>query len=174
MIEDDYMKPGPVKVLCAGGVFTNEADERIIAKYAEPRVAPDPVRRVNIKPAFTPTALMRSRGKRPVGRPRTRPAKQPGRGQAWNKIQEVSAERIIELQREGLTADQIGEKLGCTRFTVYSRLRVARRLSPEAAKTDEMLRTCACGNRKWACRATCSYCADTFAQDTHRNIAQTA
>ena len=96
-----------------------------------------------------------------VGRPRTRPVKAKphlGKGHAWSRLESVTVERILELQAEGLTAGQIGERLGCTQDTIFGRLRKLRRSSPEASRMDESLRTCSCGRRKWPTKPRCWYC----------------
>lgn len=95
------------------------------------------------------------------GRPRIHPPKPKphvGEGKAWNRMPEVSVEKILELQAKGMTADQIGAELGCTRFTVYGRLRANRRSSPEAARQDAAIRTCQCGRNKWPGKQYCGVC----------------
>jgi uncharacterized protein (DUF433 family) len=97
-----------------------------------------------------------------VGRPRIHPVKpQPykGKGYAWNRMEEVTVERILELQAQGLTGDQIGERFNCTRHTVYGRLRKWRREHPEVAAQHNASRTCECGRSKWASRLVCNFCA---------------
>jgi len=98
---------------------------------------------------------------RAVGRPRTRPVKakpHQGRGLAWNRNELLTIEKIRELQAEGLTAAQIGERCECTAAAVYFRLRIERRSTPEAAAIDKADRTCGCGGRKLPTRERCIYC----------------
>jgi len=77
---------------------------------------------------------------------------------SWNKMAHVTAERIMELQQTGMAASAIAQRLGCTRDTVYDRLRVFRRSSPEASRADDALRTCGCGRRKRPTNAACTWC----------------
>lgn len=160
MIEDDFMRPSPVRVLCQDGQFTPDAPEDLIAKYgapapivthAEPRVPP---------PVELPPAGKWWAPKRSVGRPRTKPAPDPAaaRGRDWKRMDHVTAERILELQARGLTIEQIGLELGCTRYTIHARLHNARVIAEHASKVDAALRTCACGRPKWAARKRCARC----------------
>lgn len=168
MIDDDSCKPSPVRVLCADGVFAPDAPPEVREKYAGLRDLKISPKR-ELAPFYGPPAKItpgRATGirdgsrSRPIGRPRTRPVRIPTgkpRG-AWNRKDDCTVERILELQREGLTADQIGERLGCKRHTVYGRLRNAARSSGTEAQKYTDMRTCACGRRKWATREKCAVC----------------
>ncbi len=169
MIDDDFMKPGPVWVICADGQFSPDVDPSIIERYAAPRE--DHLAHVklrNVNPTFHGARDRITPGKatkphsiaRPVGRPRAKSHHvTSGRGQGWKRYDQVTVEQIHALQKSGLDANQIAARLNCVRATIYKRLRTFRR-SPAGKDIDATLRTCpGCGMSKWATRPKCTWCA---------------
>lgn len=160
----------PVRILAVDGQFTPEASEEIRQRYAAPRDYVEPPKPVYL-PEFngsarSPVSAVKDRvahAAKRVGRPRVRPAKpkpHAGRGFAWNRNDGVTVEHILELQKQGKTAREIGVALGCDLTTVYGRLRNWRRESPERSQQDDALRQCpTCPRRKWATREKCIRCA---------------
>ena len=106
--------------------------------------------------------LAQSTGRPKVGRPRVanpkhQPTKRPGTGKG-GRFERVTESAILELQSQGLTATQIGERLECSSDLVFKRLRELRNSGDAEAAEDLRLRTCACGRRKIATRPICTRC----------------
>ena len=70
----------------------------------------------------------------------------------------VTYERIAELFAAGVTYADIARRLGCSKDTIFFRLRRARRADPEAAQRDLEQRTCKCGRTKRPSFSECCWC----------------
>ena len=77
---------------------------------------------------------------------------------AWNKMRQVTSDRILELQSKGMDAQQIANALGCKRPTIYARLRRSRRTDAAMLAQDVQLRTCPCGAKKLPHHTKCADC----------------
>jgi hypothetical protein len=70
----------------------------------------------------------------------------------------VTLEKITLLREQGMNYTQIAERLRCTVWTIFARLRKARKADPKIAKRDTAQRTCKCGRRKRPYFTECSWC----------------
>jgi hypothetical protein len=93
----------------------------------------------SIVPTTNRRETFRSERRPRAGRPRTRPVKvhpHAGRGSAWNRKDEISNERILELHAQGLSYEKIGAELGIHPSTAHKRLTAAG-LPTKRPKKDE-------------------------------------
>jgi hypothetical protein len=70
----------------------------------------------------------------------------------------VTHEKIVLLHEDGLSYAQIAKRLRCNVWTIFARLRKARKSDPKIAKRDTAQRTCKCGRRKRPYFTECSWC----------------
>ena len=70
----------------------------------------------------------------------------------------VTYEKIAELFAAGVTYADIAKRLGCSKDTVFFRLRRARKADPETAQRDREQRTCVCGRTKRPSFSACCWC----------------
>lgn len=126
MIDDDYMKPGPVRVICRDGKFAHDAPVELREKYSTPVAYQEPPPRRDLRPDYRPTAASRKSILSRVRQNHTA-KREPSEWSAGHRKAQVTLERILELERQGLSAAQIAIRLGCTRYTIYGRLRAAKK-----------------------------------------------
>lgn len=116
---DDYT-PAPPRILCANGAWSPDAPPELRAKHAEPSVFVEPP-----KPTLLPSNVGQRVGRDPIEQAKKRkPIGEWSRAAAnksWNR-KTVDINKILALKAKKMTHEQIGKKLGCSRYTVASRI----------------------------------------------------
>ena len=183
MILEDTPGPAPVRVLYTNNAWTSDATEELKKNFKlvrdcepEPEKHPFPFARMSGDPVRRELGLDKPVLRKPLperpkmeAKPRVLKPKRVATRKSQPRMEHVTVERIMELQAQGLTGEQIGKRLGCERSLVYKRLREFRNSSPENSRADAEMRICPCGRRKLAYRPQCSVCNDARYSKNWRN-----
>ena len=141
MISEDTHGPAPVRVLYTNNAWTEHAPEelkqnfKLVRDYEpEPEKHPFPFTRMSGDPVRRELGLDKPVLRKPLperpkmeAKPRVLKPKRVATRKSQPRMEHVTVERIMELQSQGLTGEQIGKRLGCERSLVYKRLRELRR-----------------------------------------------